>query len=296
LIALNWGYEADHPFEREAALFARAGIPFYVCPGTSSWITFIGRNDNAAANLDRAARVGMRHGARGYLITDWGDGGHPQPLAVSYIPFATGAGLSWCRKSFQAASVVPMLNRDVFSDSSGRIGRAAARLGLAHLRLGYRAFNCTPLGAALAAPSPVAGEIWCKDGLKFYARIDRKHLKLALSEIEEQISALRKGSPAGSEAKVLAEELDLAARMAAESCRYMLWQQSLGASRMAEANSIARRATPALKALKKDFARYWPTRNKATPNKCAAFLNWRIKDYRNQTLYYTPAEAVSKER
>jgi hypothetical protein len=184
-----------------------------------------------------------------------------------------------------------MLNRDVFADPSGRIGRAAAHLGLAHRRLKYRAFNCTPLGAALAAPAPAAREIWCKDGLKFYARIDRKRLNAALSEIEEQISALRKGTPAGAEAKVLAQELDLAARMAAESCRYMLWQQSTGASRISEAGSIARRALPALEAIKKDFNRYWPLRNKATPNKCAAFLQWRIDDYKNRRLYYNPAEA-----
>src|SRR5262249_8561711 len=34
-IALNWGYEASHPFEREVKLFAKSKIPFYVCPGTS---------------------------------------------------------------------------------------------------------------------------------------------------------------------------------------------------------------------------------------------------------------------
>ena len=33
VIVLNWGYEADHAFEREAALFAKAKIPFYICPG-----------------------------------------------------------------------------------------------------------------------------------------------------------------------------------------------------------------------------------------------------------------------
>lgn len=294
LIALNWGYEADHPFEREAALFGRAGIPFYVCPGTSSWISFIGRNDNAAANLESAARVGAQHGARGFLITDWGDGGHPQPLAVSYIPFAIGAGLSWCRKTFQTHCVVPMLNRDVFADPSGRTGRAAANLGLAHRRLHYRAFNCTPLGAALAAPPPAAGEIWCRDGLKFYARVSRKNLNAALSEIEEQLSAIRKGTPTGAGAKVLAQELELAARMAAESCRYMLWQQSIGASRISQAGSLARRAVPALEGINEDFARYWPLRNKATPKKCTAFLQWRIHDYKNRTLYYSPEKAGSK--
>ena len=30
IIALNWGYEADHPFEKEAAQFAKAKISFYV--------------------------------------------------------------------------------------------------------------------------------------------------------------------------------------------------------------------------------------------------------------------------
>jgi hexosaminidase len=36
-IGLLWGYEANHPFAREAELFCNARLPFYVCPGTSSW-------------------------------------------------------------------------------------------------------------------------------------------------------------------------------------------------------------------------------------------------------------------
>ena len=35
-VALEWGYEADHKFDDFGAIFARSGIPFYVCPGTSS--------------------------------------------------------------------------------------------------------------------------------------------------------------------------------------------------------------------------------------------------------------------
>ena len=44
----------------------------------------------------QAAEAGRKHGAMGYLNTDWGDGGHPQPLAVSYLPYLLGAALSWC--------------------------------------------------------------------------------------------------------------------------------------------------------------------------------------------------------
>ncbi len=66
-IALNWGYEADHPFERECRRFAKSGIQFCVCPGTSTWMTLIGRHDNALANLRHAAEAGRRHGANRLL-------------------------------------------------------------------------------------------------------------------------------------------------------------------------------------------------------------------------------------
>ena len=99
VIALNWGYEADHPFDAEAAQFAKAKIPFYVCPGTSTWQTLIGRHDNALANLRAAAKAGKKFGAIGFLNTDWGDGGHPQPLAVSWPMFAAGAALAWNSKA-----------------------------------------------------------------------------------------------------------------------------------------------------------------------------------------------------
>jgi len=91
VIALNWGYEANHLFGKEAAKFAKAKIPFYVCPGTSTWQTLIGKHDNALANLRAAAKAGKKFGAIGFLNTDWGDGGHPQPLAVSWPLFAAGA-------------------------------------------------------------------------------------------------------------------------------------------------------------------------------------------------------------
>ena len=58
IIALNWGYETDHPFATEAATFAKSKIPFYVCPGTSTWMTLIGRHDTGyEATAQRRRRV-----------------------------------------------------------------------------------------------------------------------------------------------------------------------------------------------------------------------------------------------
>jgi hypothetical protein len=279
LIALNWGYEANHSFEKEAAQFAKAKIPFYVCPGTSTWQTLIGRHDNALANLRNAGRAGRRHGAIGYLITDWGDGGHPQPLTVSYLPYLAGAALSWCAKTFDERFLVPVLSRDVFHDSTGRIAKAAFALGYAHRKLGYTEPNLTPLGAVIAAPPPEERELYCRNGLKLFAKIPAKNIRATLKEIVRQRTMLRRAKPSTGNARILLRELDLAARMAAQSCRFMLWQQARAAGKASEAKRLARNGIRELRKLDRDFNAYWPLRNKATPQHCSAFLNWRIRDY-----------------
>ncbi len=95
LTALIWGYEDDHPFERECKQIASSGLKFYVCPGTSSWNSITGRLTNATKNLSLAALNGMTFGAQGYLITDWGDHGHHQYLPVSFGGLTIGACHAW---------------------------------------------------------------------------------------------------------------------------------------------------------------------------------------------------------
>jgi hexosaminidase len=130
VIALQWGYEATHPFEKEGAAFAAAGVPFYVCPGTSTWNSIAGRTDNAIANLKSAAESGLRHGAIGYLITDWGDNGHLQYTSASHIGFAAGAAYSWCLSSNRDADVVAAVDRFAFLRPG--VGRVAWNLGNAY--------------------------------------------------------------------------------------------------------------------------------------------------------------------
>ncbi len=280
VIALNWGYEAGHPFNREAKTFAAANVPFYVCPGTSTWMTMIGRHDNAFANLREAAKAGRQHGAAGFLITDWGDGGHPQPLAVSVLPYLFGAALAWCGATADEKLLVPVANRDVFHDPTGQTARAALALGLAHRKFGFVAPNLTPFGAVIAAPPSEQRELFCRDGLKYYARIPARKILEAVVRVQAQRALLGKGRPTSPGGRMLAAELDMAARMALESCRFMLWQQTRAGGRGQMAATIARNAVADLRKMEREFTRYWPMRNKATPAKCAAFLRWRIEDYR----------------
>ena len=82
-ICLNWGYEANHPFEQQTAALEKSGRAFYVCPSTTSHSSLVGRYTNMAGTIDNCLRAGARHGAAGVLMTDWGNTGHPHPWVVS---------------------------------------------------------------------------------------------------------------------------------------------------------------------------------------------------------------------
>ena len=140
-IALEWGYEFDHPFEQHGAMFADSGIPFYVCPGTSSWNCVAGRTQNTLDNLRNAAQNGLKHGAIGYLITDWGDRGHWQPLPISYLGYAYGAALSWSYDNNQNLDLPSALSRYVFQDSTNTIGQLLYDLGNIYQQPGKRIHN-----------------------------------------------------------------------------------------------------------------------------------------------------------
>lgn len=129
IIAMEWGYSAEHPFEADTLKFHEAGIPFYVCPGTSSWNSITGRTDNMQANLRSAAVHGKNNGAIGYLITDWGDFGHWQHLPISYPGLLYGAALAWSVDSNLEADTTGYLNKFIFSDRSESIGQLLLDLG-----------------------------------------------------------------------------------------------------------------------------------------------------------------------
>lgn len=141
VIALEWGYEANHPFSEKSALFAQSGIPFYVCPGTSSWVTLSGRTDNMLGNIRSAIDNGIAHGAIGVLNTDWGDRGHWQQLPVSYAGFAYVAALSWNAHSGNDLDLRPALDAFAFADSAGIMGKLAYDLGNAYLQPGVTIHN-----------------------------------------------------------------------------------------------------------------------------------------------------------
>lgn len=92
---LEWGYESEHPFAARLQRLADAQRKFWVCPGTSSWDSFVGRSQNSWENIGEACRRGNEYGAEGMLLTDWGDDGHPQFPVISVIPCIRAADCAW---------------------------------------------------------------------------------------------------------------------------------------------------------------------------------------------------------
>jgi hypothetical protein len=181
-VLLEWGYEHDHKFDEHCATFAeRLGIApgsrpsaqdsklktqnsnartFYVAPGTSSWITLTARVKNAFGNIHAAAESGLRHGAAGILVTDWGDYGHQQMLAVSLLPFCYGAAASWNLQATPNPYAAPttqdsgLRTQDLssflravslqhFQDPAGEFATLAYELGLTYERMGWQRFNAS---------------------------------------------------------------------------------------------------------------------------------------------------------
>ncbi len=125
----EWGYDDTHPYDQRCAELAAAGVPFWVAPGTSSWLSLLGRLTNARETCRLAAAAALEHGGVGYLNTDWGDCGHLQQAVVSEPMLAYGAAVSWCLATNADIDLAAALSAHVFEDSSG--GLAEAVLGLA---------------------------------------------------------------------------------------------------------------------------------------------------------------------
>ena len=136
----EWGYEANHPFEARAQALHDADRPMWMCPGTSSWQSLLGRTTNMRENTIAASRTALDHRASGLMMTDWGDWGHHQPAAVSLPGYAFGAAMAWC------SSVNENLDLAAITDA------AAVALGDVYLAVAAQRPNCSTLVRQLYLP------------------------------------------------------------------------------------------------------------------------------------------------
>lgn len=217
--ALAWGYDAQHPFDRELRALAASGLDFQVCPGTSSWNSIGGRTENARLNLESATRAGREHGARGVLITDWGDRGHHQPPVVSLFGFAAGLGLAWNADArLASADWADLVDRHALG-ATGFLGAALLELGRLDDLNDARAEN----GSALFYSLAFILEGWPHPRLPGLDEAGAERSEQAARELADR---LQQWKAPDAQAAAFRDELEWAARsiavgaeLAKERCR-----------------------------------------------------------------------------
>ncbi len=150
-IPLLWGYEANHPFDEQAARLARCSDEFWICPGTSSWQCMTGRWTNMKGNLLAAAHAGVAHGASGFLVTDWGDFGHWQPAAIAWPGYTAGACLAW-NPSDDLEQLEQQLDLHGLPKETGPLAEILHRLGTLPEVTGAHCPNASPWFMYLRRP------------------------------------------------------------------------------------------------------------------------------------------------
>lgn len=212
LVALDWGYEADHPFDDECRRFSEAGLSYYVCPGTSSWLSIAGRTENMIGNVRSAAAAGRAHGARGMLVTDWGDHGHWQPFPASLPGLAYGAAMAWCAAANRDLPLAEALDRHVFADGSGVVGRALLGLGNVYRDVGALPKNASALALLLLFPDRRLDE-------GRFRGVTREALEGTDARIARIAASLDRERMDRDDAGLVTAEMRLAARMLGHACR-----------------------------------------------------------------------------
>jgi hypothetical protein len=191
-------------FAAHVEAFARSGLPFWVCPGTSSWNSLLGRLPNARGNLLDAAETGLARGASGYLITDWGDTGHMQPPSVSLAPLAYGAAVAWGLAANRDLALADALDAFVFEDEACVLGRSVETLGGLYAGTGKLGLNGSPLFTEL-----VQGGL-----LGALGEADAAGTRRVIEQLDAEIETLARARPTAPDGARIVRELRQAARLA----------------------------------------------------------------------------------
>ena len=254
--ALNWGYEADHPFGTEGERFAEARLPYHVCPGTSTWLSLAGRTSNAMANLEAAARAGRANGASGMLVTDWGDFGHWQPWPVSFLGLAYGAAMAWSASSNEDLDLTAALDLHVFRDEARVLGTLARDLGDVHLETGVTPKNASVLALLLLFPDRPLGE-------GRLAGLTVEGLERTLASTVRILRPLSGATPDRGDGRLIVQEMRLAADMVRLACRVGIARlETPGGNFRAISGAVRKALTSDLDELMRTYRRTWLERNR----------------------------------
>jgi hypothetical protein len=159
--------------------------------------------------------AGSHADAAGYLITDWGDSGHLQPLSVSYLGFLAGAAFGWNAQTAEeplALEAAKLLGLHAFGGGVTELGQIALDLGNVYRHTGSETKNGSPLFFLLLR----AGETLEHQR---FAGVDTETLTRSLAEIESAAGRLATVQSGNDESALVVRELRWVAATLALACR-----------------------------------------------------------------------------
>lgn len=195
-----WGYYLDHPYESQCEYMRNLGRNFLVAPGTSTWNSFGSRWNCASKNIATACACAKKYGARGMILTQWGDGGNHQPWVAMYPAIAQAAACAWGAEPSED-DVCGALSRLVFADETGEFARSLCALGRCDVVEKLFCFHHKMFFADAAGAKKLAEE---------YAGIDLNALEASADFAASMAGAARPASP---DARACVDEVALAAQM-----------------------------------------------------------------------------------
>ncbi|MCH2175051.1 MAG: family 20 glycosylhydrolase [Lentisphaeria bacterium] len=247
-IGLCWGYTPDHPFDKECAAFAKVGLTYYVCPGTSTWRSFIGRTNAMKQNLLNASGNAVQNRAAGYLLTDWGDLGHHQYHVFSWPGFILGASLAWHHKKNQDLNVKNCASHWILGDESGKFGdllwQAGELVEIANCNMANSNFwtDCAYMTKKQFRKSD------------FYEKLEPKNIQKIIKELDLLIKKAQSLTVSGIDALTFKEEF-LAGLQMTKWANYKILS-------FYDYNTAKKTARVMLRNVKREHQRLWLIRNR----------------------------------
>ena len=89
VVVADWHYTPEDHYP-SLITYQEKRMRFWAAGGVNTWNSIFPRVYNADKNLIRFSSEARERGAEGFLVTDWGDHGHAQPLGLSLYGYLLG--------------------------------------------------------------------------------------------------------------------------------------------------------------------------------------------------------------
>lgn len=142
VVFLEWGYHPGDFNDKNCSIYHRYGKDFIVAAGTSLWNSFSGRSNIMLKNFQEASHFGKKYGAKGMMITDWGDGGSLSQLVSSLITYWLGAAYAWNGANVNLDAIYEFLDDSLYFNP---ISKSIIELGNYYECQDEKLFNITKL-------------------------------------------------------------------------------------------------------------------------------------------------------